>query len=275
MMAWDQVMPSMRVTALAEFFFPSSRYRKVKRSSRARLPVINISSNHASNICPCVWMSTPSSSTAPAPSRFHAPHHHTCRADMHGAMCLEAEENQAPWSGSWFPARSESPVYIAEDEHHGVTPVTVPRPARTSTRNPTTGHRNNSRRAAEHLSNHDVPRFSLYANAMRQAQTCFVGTPPMAADDPNFYDQTIRFRVIDQTSNHQEVGMARREREMMVVSSPANLPSVVDTLAPPGSGRRVVIQARSPQGMVQQGDLEFLAGILPEGWPFDLVLEDE
>lgn len=271
-------MPSMRVMALAEFFFPSSRYKKVRRSSRTRLPAVYISRNHGSNLYPCVWMSTSSRSpTARShrPEHFCPQQHPSSAAGMDGAMSLGAEENQSPWSGSWFNGRSDSPDYVAEHGQYQAIPVALPGPARTPMRNQSIGHRNSSRRAAEQPNDHDSSRFSFYGNVMRQAQTCFIGTNPLTATDPDFYDQTICFRVIDQTSDHQRVVIAREEREMMVVSSPANMPSVLNTLAPPGSGRRVVIRARAPQGLVQQGDLQFLAHILSRGWPFDIVLEDE
>lgn len=269
-------MPSMRVTALAEFFFPSPKHKKAKRTSRMHLPAVNISRNHVSNIYPSVCMSASPTARGYWHRRYLAHHYHPCGADEDGTMSSDGEENQAPCYGSWLPDRSDTPVHAAGDAwQNRAVPAALPRPARTPTRSPTSGHRTSSGRAVGHLDCQDAPRFSLHANHMRQAPTCFVGTTPMSASDPSFYDQMITFRVIDQTRGHRENVVAPPDRHMIVLSSPANVPSVVDTLAPQGSGKRAVFQARSPQGTVQQGDFQFLVDILCRGWPFDVVIELE
>jgi hypothetical protein len=268
----------MRIMALAEFFFPSSRYKKVKRSSRTRTSAINITKNQGANIYPCVWMSASSGSSAAAMScHCHAHNHHDRMANMHGRMSVDVEE-EVPWYPSMSVNRPDSPIYYAEYEQDHFIPAALPRQARAPARNPVSGHRNNARRAAERPENnhgngrysHDHGRFSAYANATLQAQTCFLGTNPMNGDDPNFYDQTIRFRVIDRTGYQQGDGPAGTEREMMVVSSPANMQAVLETLAPQGSGRRIVVRAKG-----KEGEEEFLAfTVLPQGWPFDILLEE-
>jgi hypothetical protein len=124
------------------------------------------------------------------------------------------------------------------------------------------------------LGNQDAPRFSRYREAALQTGSCFIGptTGPEAVDaEHNFPDRSIRFRVLEQSDEDGVDG----EREMVVVSSPGNIPWVVDTLTPPGSARRVTILTRNPDGEVLRGDLELLARILPLGWPFDIVVEDE
>jgi hypothetical protein len=252
--------------ALAQFFFPSSRSKKAKRSSRAHLPTVNISKNHGANIYPCVWMTPPNAS--------HAHHRHACKANGTGAMCSETE-NWAPWRRSESPGWSDSTAGKAKED----IPFTPLRPAR----RPNSGHRQRQQNPAHerHDGGLDIPRFSLYSNAISQAQTCFVGknpdnSAPAAAPPRDFHDQTIRFRVIDQTQYRDDDGAAAQgQGEMVVVSSPANIPWVVETLAPRGSGRRAVIQARTPRGSFQQGGLEYLARILPQGYPFVILLEDE
>lgn len=276
-----QIMPSMRVMALAEFFFPWSRYKKVKRSSRRRMPAVNISQNHGSNVFPCVVMSA-SSGSSPATSHCCAHRHaHECVADVYGRMTIE-DHAETPRFGSMSLNRSSSPTYFEEDEQNTFTPVT---PSQRRARDTAPGYRNNSRRPAERISNnhraaridcHNHGRFTAYVNAMQQTQTCFVGANPLASDDPYFFDQTIRFRVIDRTGDQDADRAPGGEREVMVVSSPANIHFVLDTLAPRGSGRRIVIRARGAHGISQYGNEEFLAlTVLPQGLPFDVVLEED
>jgi hypothetical protein len=106
---------------------------------------------------------------------------------------------------------------------------------------------------------------------MDNSNTCFVGSNPVHPDDPAFRDQTVRFRVIDRTVADHEAG---GERVMVVVASPRTLPTVMDTLAPTGSGRSIVVQAVDAYGALVEGDVEFLAfTVLPQGWKFDLVTE--
>jgi hypothetical protein len=124
--------------------------------------------------------------------------------------------------------------------------------------------------------NDDHGRLSAYTNVMLQAPTCFVGNSPLTAGDPNFYDQTIRFRVIDCTEHDQGRGGVQTEREMIVLSSPGNVMSVLQTMAPGGSGRRIVVRALDANGVRQQGDPAFLAyTVLRHGWPFDIVIEED
>lgn len=277
------VMPSLRVMALAEFFFPSSsRYKKGKRSSRTRLPAVNISRSHRSDVFPCIVMSASSRSPATTTGNCRAHNHpHECMADLYGRVAVE-DHVEAPRFGSMSLNQSDSPAYSAEDEQDVFTPVAPPlRPAR----NGGLGHRSNSRRTAERIGvnhgnarfgSHDDGRFTAYTNAMQRAQTCFVGATPLASNDPSFFDQTIRFRVIDRTGNQHEDRAAGAEREVTIVSSPANIHDVLDTLAPQGSGRRVVVRARGLHGILQQGNEEFLAlTVLPQGLPFDVVLEED
>jgi hypothetical protein len=65
------------------------------------------------------------------------------------------------------------------------------------------------------------------------------------------------------------------EQEMIITSSPGNIPWILETLAPPGSGRHVAIFATNPEGLLLRGDMAMLANTLPEGWPFQVVIEKD
>lgn len=125
---------------------------------------------------------------------------------------------------------------------------------------------------------HESPRFSHYLEAMRRAWTCFIGQTSqdgLIATGPDFHDRTICFRIMDQMTDEGDEDRSDGEREMVVVSSPGNIPWIMETIAPHDSGRQVIIQACTPQGQVQRGDKQFLASILPRGWPFNMVLVEE
>jgi len=230
---------------------------------------------------------SPGSSQANMAGHCHSQHGHCygCGSTSMGVG------DEAPWFGPTSHSRPGSPTYFTEDEHGDFMPSALSGPSRNSTRKTSRssaryhpgGHRYHSRHLADHINNRAISRlhshdgrFSAYTNTMRQSRTCFLGTHPMNPNDANFHDQSIRFRVIDCTSSPQEDGQTQREREMLVVSSPGNMRTVMDTLAPLGSGRRIVVRAVDRHGIPQQGDEEFLAfTVLPQGWPFDLVLEEE
>ncbi|KAB5582259.1 hypothetical protein GE09DRAFT_1074276 [Coniochaeta sp. 2T2.1] len=185
-------------------------------------------------------------------------------------------------TGDWADAAAQSndDAVPADDVFRDTTPA----PARSTAAAPSTPTRNHSAssssgrqapnrnrnrpsggRAAQFHNGIDN-RYSHYEDDVREAQTCFIGNQPMAADDANFYDQTIRFRVLDTTE--------APHRDMIVVSSPQNMEAVMNILAPQGSDRRTVFYARDARGEVRSGGRQFLAEeILPAGWPFDLVIE--
>ncbi|KAB5513224.1 hypothetical protein GE09DRAFT_633476 [Coniochaeta sp. 2T2.1] len=183
-------------------------------------------------------------------------------------------------TGGWGDAAAQSndDAGPADDVFRDTTPTparsNTAAAASTPTRNPSARHaasRNRNRNRASggratQFHNGVDNRYSHYANDVREAQTCFISSQPLAADDANFYDQTVRFRVLDTTESPH--------RELIVVSSPQNMEAVMDILAPQGSDRQTAFYARDARGEVRAGGRQFLAEeILPAGWPFDLVVE--
>lgn len=121
-------------------------------------------------------------------------------------------------------------------------------------------------------------QFTRYRQLANKAKTCFVdsATPGdeshLGDSERDFSDRTIRFTVYQQTGRHAVDG----EREMIVVSSPGNIPWILDTLAPPGSDRLIWVRCWNSEGeMAGEGSeqgLELLEHTLPLGLPFEICV---
>lgn len=148
---------------------------------------------------------------------------------------------------------------------HGITGTTP-----TSSRPFIRSHAHSARLSSDH----DATRFSAYREAVEEIGSCFIGPLASLAKDnvigPDLADQAIRFRVREPIE-----GDVDGEQEMIITSSPGNIPWILETLAPAGSGRHAVIFATNPEGLLLCGDLGLLAKTVPEGWPFQVVIEKD
>lgn len=268
----------MRVMTLCEFFFPSTKSSRTSRDSRPHTRVTISPSHRASiHITPTPEHSLPGS----YPNTQHSPNA-SDEGHKAGAEASETDHLPPPIPHTGRQRRPSRRSHLQHSSsrrsRRSMTGAAGSRHQRQRHGGPViqpAGEISQNQEHPDHpLGNQDAPRFSHYREAVLQTGTCFVGpaTGPEAVDaEQNFPDRSIRFRVLEQSDEDGVDG----EREMVVVSSPGNIPWVVETLAPPGAGRRVFILARNPEGEVLRGELELLARILPLGWPFDIVVESE
>lgn len=279
--------------ALSQFFFPGpsskSRRSKTKRSSRSRPASINISRNSGANIYPCIWVSN----TDPATSRPYPGYHEEWKNEpiarpprCQRPMSL-SQPPPNPWS-AWWSGRTDYDAAPQPPTHFPYPPPPPPCAPAASRRS---GHRPaRPNRQAAHHAPHDGTgdpflQFPIHWGDVVQSRTCFVHQPHNAsaggqagfrrhsAPPDDIGDRALHFCVVRRARRGRFAEEAA-VNEYIITCSAGSVAEVLSSLAPEGSGQRVGVACRTPW-REEHGGLDLLERVLPHGWPFRVIIEEE